>query len=73
MVWWEYIIIVAVLIAGVYGFLVLTGFETRVLTRKTRRTAESMYDNYADSNRKQRRYARKRGGEWKDDEGSKIP
>jgi len=72
-VWWEYIIIVAVLIAGVYGFLVLTGFETRVLTRKTRRTAESMYDNYADSNRKQRRYARKRGGEWKDDEGSKIP
>lgn len=73
MVWREYIIIVAVLIAGVYGFLVLTGFETRVLTRKTGRTAESMYDNYADSNRKQRRYARKRGGEWKDDEGSETP
>ncbi len=72
-VWWQYIIIAAVLIAGVYGFLVLTGFETRVLTRKTGRTAESMYENYADSNPKQRRYARKRGGEWKDGDSSMTP
>jgi hypothetical protein len=58
---------------GVYCFWVLVGFETRVVSRKTNRTAESMYSNYADSNRKQRRYARKRGGEWKDDEGSETP
>ncbi len=72
-VWWEYIIIVAVLILGVYCFWVLVGFETRVVSRRSNRTAENMYSNYADSDRKQRRYARKHGGEWKDDEGSEIP
>jgi hypothetical protein len=54
-VWWMDIIVVALLILGVYGFLVLTGFEKRVLTRKTSRTAESMYDQYADPVPKQRR------------------
>lgn len=71
--WWEYLIIAAVLIFGIYCFLVLVGFRTRLLTRKTDRTAESMYTNYADSNRKQRKYARERGGQWRDDEGSKAP
>jgi hypothetical protein len=71
--WWEYIIIVAVLIFGIYSFLVVVGFRTRLQTRKTDRTAESMYSNYADSNRKQRKYARERGGQWQDDEGSKTP
>jgi hypothetical protein len=72
-VWWEYLIITAVLIFGIYCFLVLVGFRTRLLTRKTDRTAESMYTNYADSNRKQRKYARERGGQWRDDEDSKAP
>ena len=67
-VWWQYIIIVVVLALGVYGFSVLTGFETRMLSRKTKRTAESMYSNYADSNRKQGRYAKIRHGQWQDDE-----
>lgn len=45
--WWEYIIIVAVLILGVYCFLVFTRFETRQLSRKSDRSAESIYRNYA--------------------------
>jgi hypothetical protein len=66
-VWWEYVIIAAVLLAGIYGFLTLTRFETRTLTRRTTRTAESMYASYADSLRKQRRYARQHDGEWMND------
>ncbi len=45
--------IVALLIIGVYCFAVLTGFETRLLTRRSDRRAEDMYDQYADSPRKQ--------------------
>ena len=45
--WWEYIIVAAVLLFGIYAFATLTGFETRLLSRRTSRTAESMYDNYA--------------------------
>jgi hypothetical protein len=43
-----YVIIVVLLIFGVYGFLSLAGYEKRWLTRRTSRTAESMYDSYAD-------------------------
>jgi hypothetical protein len=68
MVWWEYVLVAAVLLAGIYGFLVLTGYVTGFLSRGTDRTAESMYGDYADSLRKQRRYARKHGGQWHDDE-----
>ena len=68
--WWEYIIIAAVLLFGIYAFLTLTGFETRVLSRRTNRTAESMYDNYADPLRRQRRYARQHDGEWNNGEGT---
>jgi hypothetical protein len=63
-VWWQYIIIAAVLVLGIYAFLVFTGFETRTLSRRTTRTAEDMYPGYADSLRKQRRNARQHGGEW---------
>jgi len=68
-VWWEYIIIAAVLLLGIYAFLVFTGFETRNLSRRTTRTAESMYGNYADPVRKQRRYARQHGGERAGEDG----
>jgi hypothetical protein len=47
--WWIYIVIVAVLAFGVYALLTLVGFETRLLTRKTDRRAENMYDEFADS------------------------
>ena len=68
--WWEYIIVAAVLLFGIYAFLVLTGFETRVLSRRTSRTVESVYGNYSDSLHKQRRYARRHAGEWKEGEGT---
>ena len=61
--WWEYIVIAAVLLFGIYAFATLTGFETRVLSRRTSRTAESMYHKYAGSARDQRRYDRRHDGE----------
>jgi hypothetical protein len=66
-VWWmNYIVVPAVLLLGIYGLLVVTGFQKRILTRKNSHTAESMYDNYADSPRKQRQYASQHGGQWRD-------
>lgn len=64
---WLDIGIVALLIIGVYCFAVVTGFEKRLLTRKTDRQAEDMYDQYADSPRKQRRFAREHDGTGWDD------
>jgi hypothetical protein len=71
-VWWEYVIVAVVLLFGVYAFLVLTGFETRILSRRTTRRAESMYASYADSPRKQRRHARQHGAKWTSDEGTHL-
>jgi type II secretory pathway component PulL len=65
--WWQYVIMAVAAIVVVYAFVTLTGFQTRRLTRKTDRTAEDMYDSYADSPGKQRRYARRRGGEWRNE------
>lgn len=71
--WWLDIIIVLVLIFGVYGFLTLVGFRGRWFSRRTERTAESMYENYADSTRQQRRYAKQRGQTWRDQAGPDGP
>ena len=57
--WWQYIIGVAVLIVVIYSFMVTVGYRTRLLTRRTDRTAE-MSDSYAGLTRRQRRQARKR-------------
>ncbi len=67
--WWQYIIIAAVILFGIYGFLTLTNFETRVLSRRTTRRAADLYPNYADPVRKQRRYAKEHGREWTGDDG----
>jgi hypothetical protein len=67
--WWQYIIIAAVILLGIYGFLTFTRFETRFLSRRTYRTAADLYSRYADSIRKQRRYARQHGGERASDDG----
>jgi len=72
-VWWIYIVVVVLRAAGIYAFVEVVGFRTRLLTRKSSKTAESMYDNYADSPGKQRRYARERGGEWRDEESGSSP
>ena len=73
--WWlDDIIIPALLILGVYCFVVLVRRGTRgAIPKNTRRTVESMYPLYADSIRKQRKYAKEHGGTWKDDGGSKTP
>ena len=68
MLWWEAVLFIAVVIFAIYAFVSIVGFRTRTLTRPTDRTAQDMYDNYADSPRKQRRYARHHGGEGHDGE-----
>lgn len=64
MSWWETLLFVAAAIVAIWGFASLVGLRTRSLTRRTDRTAEQMYDQFADSPRKQRKYARQHGGEW---------
>ena len=63
---WLDIGIVVLLIVGIYCFGVLIGFERRTLTRRTNRRAEDMYDQYADSLRKQRRLAKAHGEAFQD-------
>jgi hypothetical protein len=64
MSWWETTLFFAAVILAIWGFASLVGFRTRSLTRHTDRTAPDMYDQFADSARKQRKYARQHGGEW---------
>jgi hypothetical protein len=46
--WWIYIVMPVLFAAGIYGFLSWVGVQKRFLTRKTDRTAEGMYDEFAD-------------------------
>ncbi len=66
---WLDIGIVFVLAVGVYSFAVLTGFQTRMLTRRSNRRAEDIYGQYADPVRNQRKHAGERGSTWRDDPG----
>jgi hypothetical protein len=65
--WWEALLFFAAVIVAIWGFLSLVGFETRFWTRRTDRTAQDMYGEFADSPRKQRKYARRHGGEWRNE------
>ena len=67
MPWWEAILFFAAVILAIWGFMSMVGFRTRYLTHRTNRTAEDLYDDYADSPRAQRRYARRHGGEWRNE------
>jgi hypothetical protein len=67
---WLDIGIVALFVFAGYAFFQMIGWRTRVLSRRTKRTAEDMYDQYADSPRQQRRYAREHGGSWSEDDGA---
>ena len=62
---WLDVVIVALFAMGIYCFAVLCGWQTRLLSRRTSRRAEDMYDDYADSTRRQRR-AKEHGGTWQD-------
>jgi hypothetical protein len=64
--WWEAVLFILVAIFAIYAFASIVGFRTRTLTHETDRTAQDMYDNYRDSPRKQRRDARRHGGEGRD-------
>ena len=64
---WMDIGIVALLLVGVYCFIELVGWRTRMLTSQTERSAEDTYGQYADPLVKQRRYAHEHGGGWTDD------
>lgn len=61
--WWEALLFFAVVILAIWGFVSIVGVETRFFTRRTDRTAEDMYDEFADPPRKQHQYARDHGGE----------
>ena len=67
--WWLDVIIVVLFAAAIYGFITLVKSQTRYMSRKTSRTAADMYDEYADSPRRQHRFARRHGSEWRDDPG----
>jgi hypothetical protein len=67
MAWWETLLFFAAVIVAIWGFVSLAGFRTRSLTHRTDRTAQDMYAGFADSPRKQRRYAKRHGGEWHDE------
>ena len=64
MPWWEALLFFAAVIVAIWGFLIMVGVETRFWTRRTDRTAQDMYGEFADSPRQQHRYARRHGGEW---------
>ncbi|HEY0719223.1 MAG TPA: hypothetical protein VGD68_16545 [Streptosporangiaceae bacterium] len=68
MPWWETILFLIAVGVAIWGFLSMVGLRTRFLTRKTTRSAQDLYEDYADSPREQRRYARQHGGEWTDRE-----
>ena len=55
MQWWMYIVVIAVLALGIYGFVLMVRFRTSWLTSETNRRPEDMYDQYADSPRKRHR------------------
>ncbi len=66
---WIDLLIVAVLGFGIYAFLSIAGVQTRWLSHRSNRTAESMYDNYGDRNPKQGRHPGPHGDTWVDAEG----
>ena len=55
-VWWQYIIIVAVLALGIYGFVVFVRYMTQQMTRKTDRKAEDMYDEFGSARKEKNRW-----------------
>jgi hypothetical protein len=73
MPWWGDVLFLIVAGIAVWGFASLVGFRTQTLTRKTDRTAENLYPNFADSPRRQHRYAREHGGDWHDEGDAAKP
>lgn len=70
---WLDVVAGLVLLLGIYAFVELAGARTRWMTRRTERTAESMYPNYADSKREQRRSAKRQAGTSQDGSSPRRP
>ena len=68
MPWWETVLFLIAVVVAILGFLSMVGVRTRFLTHHTTRRAEDLYDDYADSPKKQRQYAREHGGSWHNDD-----
>jgi len=66
--WWQWLIAAVVVIIAVCGFVSIVKLQTHRLSDPTDNTADDVYDRYADSLRKQRRFARNHGGEWGNEE-----
>lgn len=62
----DHVIVVAILIFGIYAFLEITGVQMRWPSRRSNKTAESIYGNCVDSDRKQNRDPRQHGETWTD-------
>lgn len=67
MSWWEYIVFAIVVIVAVWGFASLIRVQSQYLTHRTDRTAQDLYNDFAESSRQQRKYARRHGGEWRNE------
>ena len=67
MPWWEATLFFAAVILAIWGFASWVGVQKRYLTHGHNRTAQDLYGEFADSRRKQRRYARRHGGEWRNE------
>jgi hypothetical protein len=65
-----YVLFLMAVAVAIWGFISLTRFRTDILNRRTYRTAEDLYPNFADSPAEQRRYAREHGGEWHETDDS---
>jgi hypothetical protein len=52
MQWLMYIVVVGLLALGIGSFVKIVRWQTRGMNRKTTRTAEDMYDQYADPPRR---------------------
>jgi hypothetical protein len=62
MQWWETVLFFAAVIFAIYGFVSIVRIRTHTLTDQTDRTAQDMYDNYAELTRKQRKDGRAHAG-----------
>jgi hypothetical protein len=49
--WWIDIVMPILIALAIWGFVLWTGLSKRVLSSKTSRTAESMYDNFSRGDR----------------------
>ena len=63
--WWQWLIAAVVATIAVWGFVSVVKLQTHRLSDRTDNAAEDVYDRYADSLHKQRKYAQEHGDEWK--------